>query len=161
MARPTKGKKGGGKLSRTETVTVRLDPILKTAVSLAAQLERRSVSAFIEWAVERAVKEVYSHHPDFTAWRIANDVWDADPAQQFLNTALNYPPLLTFDERLIERFLTDHVFGKLEKIEKDGRNRPIAPLTRRHWPSILKAVEGELSVKELAALMEEDTSNDG
>ncbi len=53
----------GGKLSRTETVTVRLDPRLNYLCELAGRAQRRTKSGFIEWAVQRAIKD----HPDLVA----------------------------------------------------------------------------------------------
>lgn len=53
-----KRKGGGGKLSRSEIVTVRLDPKLRFAVELAARKQRRTASSFIEWAVEEAIKRL-------------------------------------------------------------------------------------------------------
>ena len=42
----SKRKGGGGKLARSETVTVRLDPKLRYLAELAARIQRRSVSSF-------------------------------------------------------------------------------------------------------------------
>ena len=44
-------KGGGGKLSRSETVTVRLDPKLRYLAELAARLHRRTLSSYVEWAI--------------------------------------------------------------------------------------------------------------
>jgi hypothetical protein len=49
---------GGGKLSRSETVTVRLDPKLNYLCDLAARGQRRTKSSFIEWAIDNALKYV-------------------------------------------------------------------------------------------------------
>ena len=49
MARAQKDR-GGSKLNRTETVTIRLDPKLRYLTELAARKQRRTVSSFIEWA---------------------------------------------------------------------------------------------------------------
>ena len=53
-----KRKGGGGKLARSETVTVRLDPKLRYLAELAARKQRRTVSSFIEWAVEQSFSGV-------------------------------------------------------------------------------------------------------
>jgi hypothetical protein len=53
-----KKKGGGGKLSRSEIVTVRLDPKLRFAVELAARKQRRTASSFIEWAITEAIKRL-------------------------------------------------------------------------------------------------------
>ena len=48
-------KGGGGKLSRSETVTVRLDPKLRYLAELAARLHRRTLSSYIEWSIKEAL----------------------------------------------------------------------------------------------------------
>ena len=55
-------KGGGGKLSRSETVTVRLDPRLRYLAELAARLHRRTLSSYVEWEIGRAScrERVYS-----------------------------------------------------------------------------------------------------
>ena len=49
---------GGGKLNRSETVTIRLDPKLRYLTELAARKHRRTVSSFIEWAIESMLDKV-------------------------------------------------------------------------------------------------------
>ena len=46
---------GGGKLARTETVTVRLDPKLRYLAELAARVHRRTLSSYIEWAIKESL----------------------------------------------------------------------------------------------------------
>jgi len=48
----------GSKLSRSEILTVRLDPKLRFAAELAARKHRRTLSSFAEWAIEEAVKRL-------------------------------------------------------------------------------------------------------
>src|SRR5262245_3013040 len=49
---------GGSKLNRTETVTIRLDPRLRYLAEIAARVQRRTVSSFIEWVIEKALEHV-------------------------------------------------------------------------------------------------------
>lgn len=101
---------GGGKLARTENVQVRLDPKLRFAAELAAGKERRTLSSFIEWAVERAVKEVSvtvnsENEKAITAYDVAEDVWDIDESDRFVNIAWQYPGLLTYGEQKRWKFI--------------------------------------------------------
>ena len=47
---------GGGKLSRSEIIQVRLDPKLKFGAEMAAAKCRRTISSFGEGAIEEALK---------------------------------------------------------------------------------------------------------
>jgi len=84
MAADKKSKSGGGKLSRSETVTVRLDPKLRYLAELAARKQRRTVSSFIEWAIEDALKRV-SISEDQNSERTIHDealtLWDYQKKQ--------------------------------------------------------------------------------
>jgi hypothetical protein len=40
---------------------VRLDPKLRYLAELAARKQRRTVSSFIEWTIEEALKNIYLH----------------------------------------------------------------------------------------------------
>jgi len=101
MAKKTiKAKKGGGaKLSRSEVVTVRFDPKLRFAAELAARKQRRTVSSFIEWAVDEALDKVESGKGSKETVRQAvNKIWDVDEVDRFINLVRSYPEFLTHDE---------------------------------------------------------------
>lgn len=109
----TKRRGGGGKLARSEQVSIRLDPKLRFAAELAASKERRTLSSFIESAVERAVKEVgvtYSQvkQRPITADEVTNKVWDVDEVSRFTALANSFPELLTHDEQRRWKFISAH-----------------------------------------------------
>lgn len=100
-----KRKGGGGKLSRSETVTVRLDPKLRYLAELAALKQRRTLSSFIEWAIEDSLNRVvlreggYNNDPGTSVADEAASLWDVDDADRFARLALRYPELLTHEEQ--------------------------------------------------------------
>src|SRR4029079_1516887 len=99
-----KGKRGGGgKLSRSETVTVRLDPKLNYLCELAARAQRRTKSSFIEWAIDYALGFVEVPNPTPTGKTIAlaaNELWDVDESDRLAQLAFYAPVLMTHDEQL-------------------------------------------------------------
>ena len=100
----SKRKAGGGKLARSETVTVRLDPQLRYLAELAALKQRRTVSSFIEWAIEDSLSRVYLQEGygnglSTSVADVAAKLWDVDDADRFAKLALTYPELLTHDEQ--------------------------------------------------------------
>ena len=60
--KPESKGKGGGKLTRSEVVTVRMDSQLHYLAELAARKHRRTLSSFIEWAVQQSFKTVELYH---------------------------------------------------------------------------------------------------
>lgn len=106
---------GGGKLSRSETVTVRLDPRLNYLTELAARAQRRTKSSFVEWAVETVLDEVsvpgtggYNAEPS-SIEDLASSLWDVDEADRLANLALYAPILLTHEEQVLWKVICNYI----------------------------------------------------
>lgn len=103
MAGTGKRKAGGGKPSRTEAVGVRLDPKLKYLAELASRHQRRTLSSYIEWAIQDSLERIApsSDGGDQTTLAdVAHQLWDVDEADRFAKLALSYPHLLTHEEQV-------------------------------------------------------------
>jgi len=105
----TERRKGGAKLSRSETVSVRLDPKLRYLAELAARRQRRSLSSYIEWAIEDSLKHCAL---DLNSGQVVADeaeaLWDVDEADRFARLALRHPELLTHDEQVLWKLVRDN-----------------------------------------------------
>lgn len=149
---------GGGKLARSETVTVRLDPKLRYLAELAARKQRRTVSSFIEWAVEHSFGNVdlyqgtgYNGDNSITVADAAAGLWDIDESERFVRLAIRYPELLNHDEQVRWKLLTDS--GILAPARKPpGWNHGVSwqwdiledyvfPALRRQWDSLNRCIE--------------------
>ena len=101
---------------RSEVVTVRLDPRLKYLAEIAARKQRRTLSGYIEWAVERSLEQVvlyegtgYGGDESESVASIEKtiELWDVDESERVVKLALNFPELLTYEEQLIWRLVRD------------------------------------------------------
>lgn len=155
-----KSKGGGGKLSRSETVTVRLDPKLRYLAELAARKQRRTLSSFIEWAVERALDQVHlSENNDYetgpTSVALAqkqSHLWDVDEAERSARLALNYPELLSYDEQVVWKLVTE--CGYLWRGSYKGRDATwrwsvdeqslVRERLKEHWATFKQVASGDL-----------------
>jgi hypothetical protein len=102
----------GGKL-RSETVTVRLDPKLRYLAELAARKQRRTLSSFIEWAIEHALLFVpVAEGPNWSTniGEIDEKLWDVEDADRFAKLALQYPDLLTHHEQIVWKLIRENGF---------------------------------------------------
>jgi hypothetical protein len=120
----TKRRGGGGKLSRTETVTVRLDPKLRYLAELAARKQRRTLSSFIEWAIEEILKTVQFSEDgvDSSAPNVASEaekLWDVDEPDRFAKLALSHADMLTHDEQVLWKLIREN--GHVWKGHFDNR----------------------------------------
>jgi hypothetical protein len=105
---------GGGKLARSETVTVRLDPKLRYLAELAARRQRRTLSSFIEWAIEESLGHVNLGDGDdpyaVSVAVAASSLWDVDEPDRFARLALRYPDLLTHEEQILWKLIRENGF---------------------------------------------------
>lgn len=161
-------KGGGGKLSRSETVTVRLDPKLRYLAELAARRHRRTLSSYIEWAVEKSLSEVVlrtvlsgeelEHEEVTTLADEAAALWDVDPAERLGRLAMTHQSLLTHEEQVLWKHIEDSGLLKQGWIppSRDGiytvPGKPDwkwlkstgFPLLRDHWETFCKVATGRL-----------------
>jgi hypothetical protein len=147
---------GGGKLVRTEIVTVRFDPKLRYLAELAARKQRRTVSSFIEWAVEDALTRVvllYDFGPGATDRTVASEtekLWDVDEADRFLKLAMSYPDLLTHDEQVLWKLVRENGLYPAADPDESGEVPDLRRL-RNCWETLKKIAAGELPRSALPA----------
>jgi hypothetical protein len=144
---------GGGKLSRSETVTVRLDPKLRYLAELAARKQRRTLSSFIEWAIEENLKNLCLDDGDEPGRSIASqsaELWDVDEPDRFAKLALNHPGMLTHDEQVLWKLIRENGYLWSGRFDREGGRwiwqvQPsdlIVERLREHWEAF-KAVAYE------------------
>lgn len=166
MSEKESRKASGGKLTRSETVTVRLDPKLRYLAELAARKQRRTVSSFIEWAIEDSLGRVELYQgsgyndPSIYVKDEINNLWDVDEADRFCKLAAHYPELLTHDEQRLWKLIKELDYSITgEKEEQTWRlfinERPIYPEIRKLWDSLQDYLNGHLNYEELLKIMQE------
>lgn len=160
---------GGGKLLRTETVTVRLDPKLRYLTELAARKHSRTVSSYIEWRLKASldsedVRPVNTPAHVSAPETIGSEgeyLWDVDEADRFAKLALRYPHLLTHEEQVRWKLIREcpglwrgRYFGDPEEwawsIKEDSL---LVERLRTHWLEICSVADGEASVNTLAGFL--------
>jgi hypothetical protein len=151
----SKRKVGGGKLARSETVTVRLDPKLRYLAELSALKQRRTVSSFIEWAIEDCLsrinlKEAMGGAKDQSVADVAAQLWDVDEADRFVKLAVRFPDLLTHDEQKLWKLIREspalwhikvNLFSGQELVEFDEESFRFERL-RENWAIFCKVANG-------------------
>ena len=144
---------GGSKLQRTETVTIRLDPKLRYLTELAARKQRRTVSSFIEWAIEGALSNVIlaeAPHEVIDLDLASATLWDPDEADRLAKLALYCPDLLTYDEEVLWKLIQE-CEALWRGDFKPRKNMPpkeidemlLYPTLRTHWETLQKVAAGE------------------
>lgn len=146
-----KRKGGGGKLTRSETVTVRLDPKLRYLADLAARKQRRTLSSYVEWALEDSLSRTYLYtNGDTSLADEASKLWDVDEADRFAKLAFRHPDLLTHEEQVRWKLIRENGYlwkggyvGKDKKWSWDvDEGSLIFEQLRQHWAAFCAVAEG-------------------
>jgi len=153
-----KAKKGGGKLNRSQTVTLRLDPRLKYLTDLASRTQRRTTSSFIEWAIEKSLEQVelYTDQNNYVSLADeANKLWDINESDRLVLLGLNYPHLLTLDEQIIWKLITTNLYfwrylDRTDNSQPDiSRESLMLKKVQDNWDLLKAVAEGKRDKSEL------------
>lgn len=138
-------------LGRSVTVTVRLDPKLRYLAELAARQQRRTVSSFIEWAIEASLSKVEIAEKTSIASK-AEDLWDVLHPDRFVNLADKYGHLLNHEEQILWKLIEEcgPLWKPDDQFDPMYRHFPAMgmldiPLLRKHWDKFLSVARGEAS----------------
>lgn len=180
IARDDSPRAGGGKLNRSETVTVRLDPKLNYLCELAARSQRRTKSSFIEWAVAEALSVVtlpdvrlqvgFEDFRDVSIKERALELWQVDEPDRLVALALHAPSLLNHEEQILWRLIRENgYFWKGCHNKHTGEwtwqltyDAIILDRLRTYWPTFLEVARGEKPIDHLPTWekFKEDDLND-
>lgn len=140
---------------RSEVVTVRLDPKLKYLTELAARRHRRTLSSYIEWAIEESLKRVYPDD-DTSEFKssiadAASALWDVDEPDRFAKLALRYPDLLDYEEQRLWKLIREcgHLWlGGFRGNEREWQwnveeSTLIFERLREHWETFRSVARGD------------------
>ncbi len=184
MAERGKRSGGGPKTARSEIVTIRLDPRLRYLAEVAARRQRRTLSGFIEWAIEAALEQVElqerigivddAGQPNFQFRKVtvasdAESLWDVEEADRFVKLAGRYPELLTHDEQVLWKLIFESdlwpgdfkaklrdVIRHTDPAAKQESALPFDRL-RAHWDTFKAVAAGEADRSTLPQAQEGDT----
>jgi hypothetical protein len=149
---------GGVKLLRSEIVTVRLDPKLRYLAELAARKQRRTLSSYIEWVIEKSLDGVFlNSSSDFSLHDEAEGLWDVDDADKFVKLALRHPELLTHEEQVRWKLIRENGYlwrGKYAGVDSEWTWTPteqsiVYERLRKHWEIFCKVALQEAEKTEL------------
>lgn len=156
-------KRGGGKLSRSVTVTVRLDPKLRYLAEIAARCQRRTVSSYIEWAVLESLNGIRlpdgfggSNIVEFVSDK-AEKLWSVDESERLARLAIIQPELLNHDEQVLWQLICDRGLMWQGAYLSTGRRnwdwekleRVVFPELRKYWGLFNEVAKGDAEESEL------------
>jgi hypothetical protein len=142
-----------GDKRRSETVSVRLDPKLRYLAELAARKQRRTLSSFIEWAIEESLANIplTDRAGNVNNIRgVAADLWDVEEPDRFIRVATQYPDLLVHNEQRLWKVISEYGGVWRGYYDNDGEwtwglqaHNAIYPRVREYWLLLNKVAFGD------------------
>ena len=90
---------------RKDTLSLRIEPRIKYLIDIAARIQRRNVTNYVEQVLENSLQDIKIS--DDISLEQAN-LWDVYDADRFIKLAYTYPILLTYDEHILLKIINDH-----------------------------------------------------
>lgn len=166
MTMQERRKGGGSKLARSQTVQVRLVPKVRYLADLAARKHRRTLSSFIEWAIEDCFSKIILQE-DAESRSLADEaaeLWDVDEPDRFAHLAMTHPDLLNHEEQILWKLIreTGHLWAG--EYDDEGqwawyirKESLIHERLRDQWDNLLKVARGEQSRDTLPKVSDKQT----
>jgi hypothetical protein len=122
---------------------------------LAARKQRRPLSSYVEWAIERSLSQVhleeeFNNTVSVTDAERTRHLWDLDEADRIVRLAMTYPELLTYEEQMVWKLIREN--GLLWKGKYVGdppqwtwqvqESSIILDRLRENWPILLAVANG-------------------
>lgn len=161
MATKADKKTGGAKTSRSEIVTVRLDPEMRYLAELAARFQRRTLSSYIEWAIEESFKSagamIDTEGDAVPVNASRGTLWDTNEVDRFIRLAKWAPHLLTHDEQELWKLILE-----VWTLASPPSETPITHLftiketevLRRHWALFKQSAAEAVPASEVLELIQ-------
>ncbi|NNA76990.1 hypothetical protein HBO13_30615 [Pseudomonas lactis] len=143
----TKTSKRSGETTTTVSVGIRIDPKIKFALDIMGRLQKRSLTAVIEWAISNAIanqKIDVDGDVEVSLSKILDKIWSTDESTRLVKLCFDMPQAITYDElRIWETIKASSYFWHTypdgsfdttpEKIDLEA--------VRLGWPDLMTHVE--------------------
>lgn len=157
-----------GTPNRKEATNFRLDPLTKYTAEIAARVQRKNLTGFLEWSMNESFK-VLTFEDGATIESKMYELWDIDEADRFLKLAYSYYNLLNHEEQRIFKTINENfkffkkdvnTFVPSDEQQRANFNANIPSLdyldfqkVREHWEDLNQYAYGN---KDLDFLKEEN-----
>lgn len=154
---------GGGRLNRSQTVTVRLDPKLNYLCELAARVQRRTKSSFIEKVIDDAIVRIKLDQRAYgsqspSIGECSDKLWHVRPHERLIELAFLAPHLMTMEEQEIWAVICEHGYFWSGEWNNSGGEQVWTWEVENHslyrervgecWDRIVAVAEGREDAKE-------------
>lgn len=155
----TKTSKRAGETTTTVSVGIRIDPKIKFALDIMGRLQKRSLTAVIEWAISQAIVQQSADFNGTSLSTVLDKVWSTDESARLVMLAIHLPEALTYDElRIWETIKASSYFWRKypdSSFDTTPDKLDLAAV-RAGWHDLLNHVERYKTSATIAPIAEEN-----
>ena len=159
--------RGGAKTTRSETITVRVEPKIRYLAEMAGRKQRRTLSSYIEWAIEESLNyvvlrdlapyELVDKSQPSTVADYAGHLWQTSEAQRFARLAILFPELLTNIEEAKWAYLQrGELFKAARSVTTSGKvvwdwtvlDEQVFPQLEQSWRGLMNSFDAFPELRE-------------
>ncbi|WLI17060.1 hypothetical protein [Pseudomonas wuhanensis] len=154
----TKTSKRTGETSTTVSVGIRIDPKIKFALDIMGRLQKRSLTAVIEWAIAQAIAQQSVDFDGSNLSTVLDKIWSTDESSRLVQLAIHMPEALTYDELRIWETIkaTEHFWEQYSNGSRSTESRLLASHVRSFWQEILDHVERNKASPTILPMTDDD-----
>jgi hypothetical protein len=130
-------------------------------MELGARSERRSVTSFVEGAVEQYLSQVRLREGNVDVNQLAVVLWDPVEGDRFVKLALRFPELLSFEEQLLWKTICEcdalwrcPVEQRRDLGPREAEQALDFPALRAHWEALKLVATGDMAPERLPAALQ-------
>ncbi|HRQ46982.1 MAG TPA: hypothetical protein PK725_08525 [Rhodocyclaceae bacterium] len=126
---PGTGRVDLGSRSKSEVITIRINPKVKFGLEIMARHNNASVAQMVETAIYRMLKDPFNNsryiHDDFDP-SIINKLWSPHRGERLLRMVFEHPELLSYEEEVVwNNMAREGVFDGYLEPPLDLSSRPL------------------------------------
>lgn len=102
---------------KKEVMSLRIEPKLRYLIDLAARVQRRNITNYVEWALEESLKHVDIGDIPYESsiQHLSDYLWSLSEAKRFIRLATYRNDLLTYEEQKLWNVIKKHSYLYLIK----------------------------------------------
>lgn len=121
-----------GTETKADILNIRVHPKIKYGLDLLSRKQHRTMTSVVEWAINRMLKD----NIEGLSGKL-DELWDTSEPDRYIKLALYYPELMTYEEELLWKNITNQEFYNYGKDSELLYER-----IRQNWPTLKTLIDG-------------------
>ncbi len=136
--------------ARTEALAMRFDPQIKYMADLVSRQDRRSLTNFVEWAIDQALRQtqltVDGGH--MAASDAKEFLWDIDEAERLRKLLKHCPGLMRYHDQILINEINQFTTAGSKPVRFENNGEIDWVLVKNYWEDLNALAKGDVRAKD-------------